>query len=293
MISPPRVGSPSKRWETTLSSAQQDVARNMKSFDRKAMVKDLHDRKISNTRTSIKFGNDPVSYISDARENQTKIQGVQVDRAADVAAIRKMKADLTVTNFRLGDEEPFFETTSGSAMATTNESFSASLKANRSQNNAKEMIKKSSLHFGNEPVDYQSVSHQAMEYRGTAANFAALKEEVGKMSTTLRKHNFSFGEEKVTYQSDYNRGYGSVPLDAYRAGVDKKQQLKTLATESRRCHFTLGHDPVQYQSNTQSALRDVLSRDTGDGAQSVERAKEMKAALQKTSFIIGDDDAYM
>jgi len=45
-----------------------------------------------------------------------------------------------------------------------------------------------------------------MEYKGSVGNYTALKDEVKQMTNTLRKHNFSFGDEKVNYQSDYAAG---------------------------------------------------------------------------------------
>lgn len=234
-----------------------------------------------------------MAYVSDTQENLKKVAvGVNPqERAHTLAQIKKMKADLTVTNFRLGDENPSYETTSRSAMSQTGGFERPAVQSGESS--VKEMIKKSSLHFGNEPVDYQSVSHSAMEYKGSAANYIALKDEVNKMANTLRQHNFSFGEEKVVYQSDYSRGYGSVPLESYRAAPDRKTKMRAIIEDSRSCHFSLGNDSVRYESNTQHALAEVLSRNQEESKQSVERAKEMKAALQKTSFIIGDDDEYM
>ncbi len=56
-----REGSPSKRWQTTTRSSLEEVANQLKgSYDRNAMVEGLKDRKISNTKTSISFGNDKV-----------------------------------------------------------------------------------------------------------------------------------------------------------------------------------------------------------------------------------------
>lgn len=59
----PREGSPSKRWQTTMKTAQEEVAQHLRgdNYDRSAMVKDLKDRKIANTKTSISFGNERVS----------------------------------------------------------------------------------------------------------------------------------------------------------------------------------------------------------------------------------------
>jgi hypothetical protein len=59
-----RNASPSKRWQTTMQSALDDVATQLQgNYDRSAMVKDLADRKISNTKTSISFGNEKVCSV--------------------------------------------------------------------------------------------------------------------------------------------------------------------------------------------------------------------------------------
>jgi hypothetical protein len=59
-----RNSSPSKRWQTTMKSSLDEVASQLEgNYDRAAMVKDLKDRKISNTKTSISFGNEKVSFL--------------------------------------------------------------------------------------------------------------------------------------------------------------------------------------------------------------------------------------
>ena len=106
--------------------------------------------------------------MSDTRENQNKILGgvSSSERASTLASIKKMKADLTVTNFKLGDESPIYETTTRMAnQAVKDRDLVNSL--NSRSSDVKNLIKKSSLHFGNETVDYTSVSKSAMEYKGT------------------------------------------------------------------------------------------------------------------------------
>ena len=59
-----RNGSPSKRWQTTMKSSLEDVASQLEgNYDRGAMVNDLKNRKIANTKTSISFGNEKVSFF--------------------------------------------------------------------------------------------------------------------------------------------------------------------------------------------------------------------------------------
>jgi len=52
----------------------------------------------------------------------------------------------------------------------------------------KEAIKKSSLHFGNEPVNYQSVCSEGFISKGTGGgvNFDKRKAEIKEMTTRLR-----------------------------------------------------------------------------------------------------------
>jgi len=64
------------------------------------------------------------------------------------------------------------------------------------------------------------------------------------MTATLRKHNFSFGEEKIEYVSDQTRGYGSVPLAAYSQRNEARPKIKATIADSRSCHFSLGLDKV-------------------------------------------------
>lgn len=164
-----------------------------------------------------------------------------------------------------------------------------------SKNNTelKEAVKKSSLHFGNEPMRYETVGQESMKYHGNTNDFATLRKEVQEQTATLRKHNFSFGDETVAYQSDYQRGYGSLPNEAYFVSSDKKQNMKNIIEDSRACHFSLGNDKVLYQSNNMSAAASVVGKSAiGDLGRQAENAKKMKAALQKTSIVIGDDENY-
>ena len=43
-----------------------------------------------------------------------------------------------------------------------------------------------------------------------------LKEEVQTLTANLRKHNFTFGDEKVEYISDSHRGFKPIPKTCYQ-----------------------------------------------------------------------------
>jgi hypothetical protein len=212
------------------------------------------------------------------------------ERAAQSQRIKTMKAELTTTNFKLGDEQPEYESANQLAMKNA-EKFRGTERIGMNVD-LKEAVKKSSIHFGNETVDYATTAHDSMRYLGNENNFAKLKGEVKEMTATLRKHNFSFGDEKVSYQSDYNSGFGSLPMEAYRVSGNKKAGMRAIIEDSRSCHFSLGQDKIDYQSNTQTALRSIEGYGTGDVSKSLKRAQAMKTALQKTSIVIGDDTEY-
>jgi len=290
-------GSPSKRWSTTTNSALADTAAQVLNIDRGQMVKDLADRKKVNTKTSISFGNEKVSYISDAAENQQKILNASNadDRHEQLLRLKTMKTALTTTNFCLGDEMPEYKSSNQASMeAAAHATLQAGNSARgQSNNELKEAIKKSSIHFGQEKTNYQSVAHESMEYHGNQNSFEKLRDDIKEMTATLRKHNFSFGDEEVEYKSDYQRGFGSVPLDSYRDAGRNRAGINASIAEARKCHFSLGLDKVKYMSNAHSAMNLTDGHKPGDMARSIENAKAMKTALQKTSIVIGDDKDYM
>ncbi len=236
---------------------------------------------------------DQVTYLSDTIESQLKSSGIipLEERLKQQERIRLMKADLTTTNFKLGDERPEYLSVNHQSMAIV-EGVNPKSARPSGNNELKEAIKRSSIHFGNEKVNYETVAHQAMKYRGNENNFSKLKEEVQTMTATLRRHNFNFGDEKVDYVSDSHAGYGSVPLEAYKSAQANKTSMKETIDDQRKCHFSLGNDQPRYLSNTHSALKVIEGNSANDTFLQMQRAKEMKQALQKTSIVIGDDAEY-
>eukprot|EP00981_Chlorochromonas_danica_P013759 scaffold6837_cov171-Ochromonas_danica.AAC.6 len=235
-------------------------------------------------------------------------QGKEEDRVQQLERIKAMKTELTTTNFRLGDERPSYLSVNHESMARVEQSrrqqqqqqsqqqSTQSQSAQRSPRGTpselKETIKKSSIYFGNEKPVYETVAQEAMRYRGTANNYNQLKEEVTHMTANLRKHNFTFGDDTPLYETDYHRGYGSLPPQAYGQAKAKKESMKAVIEDSRACHFSLGNDRPDYLSNTHAALKTIEKHSANDVSKQIENAKQMKAALQKTSFVIGDDEEY-
>jgi len=143
-------------------------------------------------------------------------------------------------------------------------------------------------------VNYTSVSSEGYVNKGVegSSNFDKRKSEIKEMTARLRKHNFSLGEEKVDYTSDYQSGFGAISVSDRSATMDKSK-LKAQIEEIRKCHFSLGNDKVVYQSDAQRASKVIEGQKGADVAKNLENARLMKAALQKTSIVIGDDDEYM
>lgn len=290
------TGRESERWKTTSESALLDVASQLSGqYDNASRVKNMKARKLQNNTTSINFGNEHINYISDAQENQLKCQGgaTPAERARQRETIKKMKADLTVTNFCLGDEVPDYSSVNSDAMAesdmwrgkNTRLSMNTELKA---------AIKKSSVHFGNEKVAYHTVGQDSMQFHGGTNDFKKLKEETEKLKTSLRTHNFVLGDEKVLYQSDYQQGYGSLPAEAYGISGNEKERIRNIIDDSRACHFSLGNDQPLYESCNQFAAKTIVGKSAvGDLQKQKEHSKKLKMELQRTSIVIGDDATYM
>jgi len=235
-----------------------------------------------------------IVYISDAQANQ-RLGGepaTPAERAAQTARIKDMKAALTVTNFSLGDEVPVYASVNREAMDLAIK-FKGVGRVKMAED-VMNAVKASSLHFGNEPINWESCNMAAFGPKASTNNFQKLKEDTMVLTAALRKHNFSFGEEPIEYISDQTRGYGSVPLGAYRQRIDALPKIKETIQDSRSCHFSLGLDKVRYESIAQEGLRQGY----GEGAAAdvkagLERAAKMKADLCRTSIIIGDDAEYM
>ncbi|CAE7695219.1 unnamed protein product, partial [Symbiodinium microadriaticum] len=215
--------SPSKRWVTTTSSAMEDVAAKIGSYDRGRMVQDLKTRKLANTKTSILFGNDSVEYMSDAHSQQKAAKaGFDVEeRKAQLERNKVMKADLTRANFSLGDEKVDYDTTTKSSVRAGTEA--------RSLGQTKPTVsipaQKSSIDFGSEKPTYKSVAQESMTYHGTTNDFSKMKADVNALKTHLRRHQISMGDDAIEYTSDYRRGYQQLPAEAYVQG-DRKKELQ-------------------------------------------------------------------
>lgn len=217
------------------------------------------------------------------------------ERAAQRKVLKDMKAGLSRTNFTLGDNQAAYTSANRDAMALATEYTYAKLSMNQDVKNA---VKKSSIHFGNEACGYKTCSAEGYEkdessFAQAGRDYAAKKAEIKDMTKTLRAHNFSFGEEKIEYVSDQTRGYGSVPKEAYGQRQAALPKIRETIQDSRSCHFNLGNDQIKYQSNTHAGFSGGGSITTKLREEAQQRVKDMKRRLQTTAIVIGDDAQFM
>lgn len=286
----------SKRWQTTTSLAMMETAAALKNIDRADLVDDSKQRRHNNTKSSINFGNNKIEYVSDMMDNQRRCQVTvdPVERDAQKLRIKMMKADLTATSFSLGTDKPEYESINHLAMAEANNFNVGSARApSRLGKDLVQQIRNSSISFGNEPTNYNTIAHDAMEYRGNTQNFEKTRKEIQTMKANLRKHNFNFGDDQVDYTSDYKRGYSNVNEENYKLASSNRTAMAAIKQDLRATHWVLGHEKVNYLSDTHEALRSAEGESRAvDVQQNLLRAKQMKQELQKTSYIIGTDDDY-
>ena len=290
----------SHRFETTLSSDLERVAKQLvgsDAYDTSKRVGKLKATKLANTATSISFGNEVINYESDMASCMRKGGTVapSVEREKQRKMLKDMKMGLSRTNFTLGDDNNQYTSANRDAMAKSTEYTYKSVSVPQDVKNA---IKKSSIHFGNEKSAYKTCSAEGYDkdestFAQAGADYATKRAEIAKQTATLRKHNFSFGEEVIEYVSDQTRGYGSVPVEAYGQRAAALPKIRETIQDSRSCHFNLGNDIIKYQSNTHSGFTGGGGISTSDRNAASQRVKDMKKRLQTTAIVIGDDASYM
>ena len=163
--------------------------------DRDASRKDLADRKINNTKTSISFGHEKITYISDAMQNQKLILNASNDdNAEQKIRVKQMKTNLTKTNFKMGDDRDTTEYMSTNQMGMLQVIQHPQDARERVEKKAlneamKEAVKRSSLDFGHENIVYESVMSGQMrrDTGGPGVDFQKRKQEISEMTNALRK----------------------------------------------------------------------------------------------------------
>lgn len=210
--------------------------------------------------------------------------------ARNASKIKTMKAELSQSSCAFGDssEKMSYDTTTKSALRHSAKS--AGQKGVKSE--MPEVVKGSAIYFGNTPPDYTSEMKRSTSAIsvGEPDDYVKRRAEVATMKQNLLRRNFNLGDEPVEYRSDYQRGFAPLPPDSYKQS--KTEEMKLFLEDIKKCHFTLGSDKVVYRSNTDYALEAGASSTPVDVRKQIQHARELKLKLQKTSFVIGDDEDY-
>ena len=68
-----------------------------------------------------------------------------------------------------------------------------------------------------------------------------------------------------------------------------------VKADLRKCHFELGHDKPLWETDVMRShwkIAEHIAKEGRDPAADRAKAKALKLSLQKTSFIIGDNEEY-
>mmetsp|Transcript_28391 Transcript_28391/g.28689 ORF Transcript_28391/g.28689 Transcript_28391/m.28689 type:complete len:291 (+) Transcript_28391:165-1037(+) len=282
----------SARWQTTTGSALSSIDAKGRNDVRQQNAMLVSQRKTAkNAGTSISFGSEQIQYTSNTKEQLGRsVVGLDAkEYAATQSKIKSIKAELSQSACVFGDasETTSYNTTTRSALQES--ANVAGSKGSRSK--PKEISSGSTIFFGSTPCDYVTETKRASTaLEGDANEYKSRRAEVTAMKQSLLRRNFSLGEEPVEYLSDYQRGFSALPPDTYKGS--KRQEMKEFLDDTRRCHFILGQDQVDYRSNTEMALTKGMGGSSEDAAKQIQQAKALKLKLQKTSFVIGDDEEF-
>jgi hypothetical protein len=248
-------------------------------------------------------------------ENQKLILNASnADKDLQKQRIKQMKADLTKTNFKMGDERDkteYMSTNHQGMLQVIQHPMDARERGEKKALNEamKEAVKRSSLEFGTEKPIYESVMSGQMRKAGGMGpgdDYQKRKGEIGEMTSALRKHNFQIGADYSKeynagqYETDYHSGYGSLPKAAYMMAHDHKEEINRHIADSRSSHYSLDMPgyKAEYKSTCHDSMEKVYMSTLGTDTRQMrvdeqERARSMKANLTRTTFVLGDDREYM
>lgn len=280
---------------TTTQAAYEETASRIRAAGASAMndPAEVARKKRELSRSSIAFGNEQVMYESQSTtsaKNALRIHVPVEERMRQADDIKRIKAGLMRTNFVIGEEPTEYAPTSRLPVPTN----LADARGKMSPELA-HMIKASSIHFGNAHVDYSTVAKETMKWPGqlTSAERVEAKQRQADMQLRLQKHSFTFGEEHIDYTTNAQRDFKRFETSAEEERR-RRDDITRLTQEIKAAHFSLGNDYTEYKSNTQMSMEAAARAQREAGSTlNLEHIRAMKQALQRTSFVIGDDPDYM
>ena len=213
--------------------------------------------------------------MSDLRASEDAVKGANPeDKRKDAERAKQMKADLTRTNFSMG---------TGSKQDEISEYIDRFKQFEVDQMKLERPKETSSIHFGNEKPVYHTINADAMKnHNYDMQDFTKSKEEVEKLKTQLRKHNFTIGldQEKLNGQTEYEAEYNPVKSGmTYEQLLAEKKKQKAIVLDTRSAHFDLGQDKVEYVSNTHRGQNESAGLSAADNAENLKKAAQIKPEI--------------
>ena len=155
-------------------------------------------------------------------------------------------------------------------------------------------IKRSSCHFGSDEPVWRSTMHDAqikVDY-SQMGNKSNMRQEAKKLKAELSAHNFAFGNDKLTYQTDSGDCF---QWEAESAKGAMGAMAEDVKKDLRRHHFAFGNDEIKYETDMQRSMKGVVitKQRLQEMADEKKNAVQLKKQLQQTNYEIGTDAKYM
>jgi len=298
----------SKRWLTT---AQEDQAYIMSKRHempaRVDLVKDLRDRKLRNTTTTIDFSGfgtapTPKDWASNAQIGQRDMSPDKIAAVQPTAAEREEQRQRKL-NFKFkgqvhfGNEKVTYDVASKLPIPTREELMVA---PQARDNSLSKMVKNSKIDYlfntpdAVLPKDYQSVLRsECGKFKVDAARVMRERERAKKMKEALTKNQYDMKFMAEPNEAKYWRTTTSeaTQYDPKGASQARGAEALELKKQLQRHHFEFGDDQVAYETQMQHA-NNILNGPARDPLADKRRALNLKKQLVSSNIKIGWQDDY-
>jgi len=203
--------------------------------------------KVALQKTSIYLGSDSVDYSTEARDREQQIVGKYVKEDT-----LDLQAELQGSHLQLAhSEEPNDYVTTNTLLDPTGDMDKYRGKLNT---HAMKMLRTSSLHFGNDSTNYESVAKSANNLDFSGGKQGLSKAQLAAQKQQLSRTNYVLGDERLNYKTclddDFPWYKGARPADL---DAEAKKDL-------RASHFDTGTAGQGGDYSTSNAMADATGR---------------------------------
>ena len=233
--------------------------------------------KLALQKTSIYLGSDDTDYVTQEQRRQAEIAGkyCKIDTL-------EMQAELQASHLCLEHGEEKDEWTTTNTLLDAREHGGMEKYRGKLNTAAMQMLRTSSLHFGNDKTHYESIATSANNLDWAAAKGGVRTAEMKRMKQELSATNYVLGDEKPDYSTCMVDDFQlSVATGARPAALDP-----ACAKDLRASHFDTGVEGEGGDFTTSNALADPTGRIHEFTGVLNEQAKKQ---LLQSSVTFGDD----